>query len=230
MAAAPVRWVDLGLTGYQEAFAVQELLHQRLRSGREDDVIIFQENYPVFTLGRFGREEHFLVARDALQARGIAVVDVNRGGDVTFHGPGQLVASPLVRLRERGWSVHQYVRQLEQVVIDLLARHGVGGRRIEGASGVWVGDSKIAALGIAVRHGVTQHGVSINVNPDLAFYQLIVPCGLKNRGVTSLVALGARGAVLGQVRDEFLADFSRVFEVPIAAGEFSLRGEEKDDC
>lgn len=217
-----VAWLDLGLTEYLAAFALQEELHRRRAAGELPDVILFQENFPVITIGRSGSEENLLVSRDFLEQRGIALHRVSRGGDITYHGPGQLVISPILRLQERSDTVHDYARLLERIVIDLLAGYGVTGRREAGASGVWVGDRKIAALGIAVSQGVTMHGVAINVSPDLACFNYIVPCGLKNRGVTSLAAEGGPPPSLARVRDDFLSGFSRVFAVRIESENFSL--------
>lgn len=225
--ATGICWLDLGLVDYGAAFARQEELHRRRLAGQVPDIILFQENFPVITIGRAGSDEHLLISRESLGQRGIGLYNVSRGGDITYHGPGQLVISPILHLKERVSNVHCYVRLIEQVVIDLLAGYGIIGRRVEGASGVWVGEKKIAALGIAVRHGVTQHGVAINVNPDLAYFNYIVPCGLKNRGVTSLAALGVPFPSVLQVRDEFLREFSRVFAVEVGAANISCEVNSK---
>jgi len=206
-------WMDLGIIGYDEAFAIQTALHLRRRNEAGPNVILFQENFHVITLGRSASAEHLLASPRLLEERGVTVCSVSRGGDITYHGPGQLVISPIVKLSDLVQGVHQYVRQLEQVVIDLLAGYGVDSGRVEGASGVWVGDKKIAAVGIAVKNGIAQHGVAINVCPDLSYFDLIVPCGLKGKGVTSLKELGVPVPSLQQVRDNFLQEFSRIFAV-----------------
>ncbi len=208
-----VRWLDLGLVGYEEAFKVQETLHWRRRNGQEQDFLLFQENFPVITIGKSGSEDHLLISREILAQNGIGVLSVSRGGDITYHGPGQLVVSPILLLKDFVQGVHQYVRLLEQVAINLLARYGVIGQRVEGASGVWVGDKKIAAIGIAVKHGVTQHGLALNINPDLSHFNLIVPCGIKDKGITSFGALGVPVTSLQQVRDDFIREFSLMFGV-----------------
>lgn len=213
MTAPMFWWLDLGLVSYEAAFAVQETLHWRRRNGLEQDFLLFQENFPVITIGKSGSEKHFLVSREILAQQGISILYVSRGGDITYHGPGQLVVSSLLRLKDHVQGVHQYVRLLEQVVINLLAKYGVVGQRLERASGVWVGNKKIAAIGIAVKHGLTQHGVAINVNPDLAHFNWIVPCGIKDKGVTSLSELGVPITHLRQVRDDFLYEFSIIFGV-----------------
>lgn len=210
---AKFEWMDLGLIGYDEAFAIQTALHQRCKESEGLGTILFQENFHVITFGRWACVENLLVSRETLQQRGVTLRSVSRGGDVTYHGPGQLVISPIFKLREMELGVHQYVRLLEQVVINLLATHGINGIRVDGASGVWLGDKKIAAVGIAVRSGITQHGVAINVCPDLSYFDFIVPCGLRNRGVTSMQAQGAGVVGLQPIRDLFLCEFSTVFEV-----------------
>jgi len=209
-----IAWVDLGLVGYDEAFAVQTALHLRRRHEEGPNIILFQENFHVITLGRSASAEHLLASPQLLAERSITVRDVSRGGDISYHGPGQLVISPILKLSDLVQGVHQYVRMLEQVVINLLAVYGIRAGRVEGASGVWVGNKKIAALGIAIKHGITQHGVAINVCPDLSCFDLIVLCGLKDKGVTSLQALGVAVPTLQEVRDCFLHEFARVFAIP----------------
>jgi lipoate-protein ligase B len=222
-----IAWVDLGLIGYAEAFAVQTALHQRRCSEEGPNVILFQENFHVITLGRSASTEHLLASPQLLEKRGVTVCNVSRGGDITYHGPGQLVISPIFKLSDLVEGIHQYVRLLEQVVMNLLATYGINAGRVEGASGVWVGDKKIAALGIAIKNGVTQHGVAINVCPDLSYFDLIVPCGLEGKGVTSIQALGGAVPKLQQVRDRFLNEFSRVFAIPVQ--EMDLQSELGDD-
>jgi lipoyl(octanoyl) transferase len=214
---APYTWIDLGRIAYRPAFAFQEKLHAQRLAGTTGDVILFQENDPVITMGRTGGNDNVLVTEAELQRRGIEVVEVNRGGDVTYHGPGQLVVSPIIRLHDRLDSIRRYLRQLEAVVINLLANYGIAGDRIEGESGVWVGNDKIAAVGIAIRNGITLHGTAINIHPDLSHFSLIVPCGLGHRGVTSLHELGVTHSSLPQVRNDFLSAFSAVFEAPVVA-------------
>jgi lipoyl(octanoyl) transferase len=217
----PIEWLDLGLVGYHEAFAVQEMLHDRRRNSQGHDILLFQENFPTITIGKSGSEEHVLADHHKLAAQGINVVYVSRGGDVTYHGPGQLVISPILQLKNRVQGVHQYVRFIEQVVINLVAKYGILGQRIEGASGVWVSDKKVAALGIAVRNGITQHGVAINVAPNLSHFNMIIPCGIKDKGVTSLQELDVCVTDLQQVRDDFISEFSNVFQVKVTKGDIN---------
>jgi lipoyl(octanoyl) transferase len=142
---------------------------------------------------------------------GIDVAYVDRGGDVTYHGPGQLVISPILHLRDYSISVHQYLRNLEETIIRLLHNYGIESQRIPGLSGVWVGSEKIAAVGIAIQHGITRHGISININPDMAHFTYIVPCGIQDRGVTSMEKLGVAVNDLDKFKMDYLSEFNTLF-------------------
>jgi lipoyl(octanoyl) transferase len=179
-------WLDLGLMPYTPAFAIQEQILQARLSGLLGTTVILQENLPVFTIGRSGSRDNILAKPDNLQQRGIEVLEVNRGGDVTYHGPGQLIVSPLLYLGDVGLNANQYLHRLEDVLIELLAGYDIRTGKKEGYPGVWLKDAKIAAVGIAVKHGFTFHGFSLNVNPDLDCFNLINPCGVSRMQVTSL--------------------------------------------
>lgn len=213
----PMEWIDLGRVEYEAAFELQLHLHALRRSDSIADTILIQENPPVITLGRSASESNILTPRTELQAQGVTVVEVSRGGDVSYHGPGQLVVSAIMRLRNRVASVHEYLRLIEQVVIKLLAGYGIQAERVAGASGVWAHDRKIAAVGIAISHGVTLHGLAVNVDPDLSHFQLIRPCGLENSAVSSIAALTGSNPGLLDVRDRLLHEFGQVFESPVRA-------------
>lgn len=214
-----MEWIDLGRIEYVPAFEAQRRLHELRRLNHIPDTLLFQENPPVITCGRSFSAENLLTPPEQLSARGVSVVEVNRGGDVSYHGPGQLVVSPIVRLRDRVATVHEYLRMLEEVVIHLLQGYGIVGLRVQGASGVWVttgtAQAKIAATGIAVSHGVTQHGFALNVNPNLEHFSLIRPCGLENTAVTSLAAQTGRAPGLSEVRTQLLSSFAQVFAGPL---------------
>ncbi len=219
-----LEWIDLGLIAYDEAFAFQAALHERRCRNQSPDTIIFQENFHTITFGRAASTEKLLISRETLQQRGVVVRSVSRGGDATYHGPGQLVISPVIELEKRALGVHRYVRLLERTVIGVLAGYGIKGQRAAGASGVWLGDKKIAAVGIAVKSGVTQHGIAINVCPDLSCFDYIIPCGLPDKGATSIEAQGAGVVCLKEVRDKFLCEFSAVFEVEVKEASCSKGG------
>ena len=211
--ATPLRIVELGTVPYRDAWALQQALVERRGADQIGDTVLLVEHPPVFTLGRRATEEHVLLDAAQRDAQGIDLVAVDRGGDVTYHGPGQLVVYPVLRLAGSRHVV-DFVRVLEQVAIDALARLGVSGTRRDGLTGVWVGREKIVAIGVRVGvGGVTSHGFALNVDPDLAHFGGIVPCGLATEGVTSLAALGrpadmaaAREAVRSALTDVLATD------------------------
>jgi lipoate-protein ligase B len=180
---------DLGLMPYRDAWAIQEQVHARVLAGEEERILLV-EHSPVVTFGRRpGVDRHLIASADRLAAMGVEVVQSDRGGDITFHGPGQLVAYPIIRLNAHRLSVGGYVRALEMAVIAALAETGVLARKDPDAIGVWVdqqGPAKICALGVRIRRGISLHGIALNVTTDLSYFDLIIPCGLIGRGVTSL--------------------------------------------
>lgn len=204
----PLGVLELGVVEYRAAWGLQQRLVEARRSGEVGDTVVLVEHPPVYTLGRRATTEHVLLDDTARSAAGIDLVAVDRGGDVTYHGPGQLVVYPVLRLAGQRHVV-DFVRMLEQVAIEALARLGVAGTRREGLTGVWVGREKIVAIGVRVgAEGVTSHGLALNVDPDLRHFGGIVPCGLATEGVTSLAALGrvadmsiARAAVRAALTD-----------------------------
>jgi lipoyl(octanoyl) transferase len=163
------------------------------------DLLLLLEHEPVVTMGRRAHEEHLLLPRDTLLARGIEVHDTGRGGDVTYHGPGQLVAYPIVALPPEQQDVRRYVWTLEEAMIRLCADHGIEAVRIAGLNGAWVGEDKIGAVGVRISHWVTMHGLAFNVSTELTAFDLIVPCGIRDHGVTSLQAATGREHALDDV-------------------------------
>ncbi len=210
-----VQYLDLNIIDYEESYAIQEMIYKQRRNGYISDVIIFQESKPVITIGKSGSEANLLVSKKELEKRGIDIVCSSRGGDITYHGPGQLIISPVLKLRNHMKSIIRYLRLLEQIVINILDKYGINGERKAGASGVWIKDKKIAAIGIAIKNGITQHGIAINVNPKLTNFDLIIPCGLKNTGVTSLEDLGVLNISVEKIKYDFLKEFSNIFEVEV---------------
>jgi lipoyl(octanoyl) transferase len=179
--------VDLGRLAYPEAEALQRsLAAQRLERILEHDVLLLLEHPPVITLGRGSRHEHLLASPEALAARGVHVFETDRGGDVTFHGPGQLVGYPIYDLTEHRTDLHWFLRTLEEALMRALARLDLAGERKTGYTGVWVGPRKIASIGIHVRQWVTWHGFALNVLTDLSYFDLIVPCGIADVSMTSI--------------------------------------------
>jgi lipoyl(octanoyl) transferase len=207
---------ELGVTPYGEALATMTELAAARTQGAIPDTVMLLEHEPVITLGsRAVRGEELLLAAVEYTRRGIEVVEVNRGGRSTYHGPGQMVCYPVLDLRERGKDLHRYVAQLEQTVIDTLAAFGVEGRVVEDdhASGVWVGDRKIASIGVRSARWVTTHGLSLNADLDLEVYDLFDACGLGGADFTSLAAELHRPVAVEDVRPPFREAFENVFQV-----------------
>ncbi len=179
--------VDWGLTRYADAYARQLQLVKKRFDGDIPDLLIYTEHYPVITIGaRIGASKHLLWDQQELHIRGIEVEKSNRGGDITYHGPGQLVVYPIINLNDRVKDLHLYLRDLEQVVINALRKLGLVTARRKGKTGIWIEHRKIAAIGVAVKHWVTYHGLAININNCLAPFDGIVPCGIKDSTVTSI--------------------------------------------
>lgn len=208
-----LRHIDLGRLGYREAYELQclhleEVLAARRAGSPEWGRVLLVEHDPVVTIsGRKGAEANLIASPESLAAAGVAVERTDRGGDITYHGPGQLVAYPILDLNALMLNLHEYMRLLEQAVIDTCAAFGVEARREAGATGVWVEHdgalAKIAAMGVRVRRWITMHGLAVNVTTDLRHFQLIVPCGLVGRPVTSLAQiLGDAGPSMAEVKAE----------------------------
>lgn len=204
------RW--LGLTTYTDGLRLQERAVERLRAGEGNEQLLLLEHPHVFTLGRGGVAANILADEQQLQSHAIEVHETGRGGDVTYHGPGQLVGYPIVNLKPDRCDVHRYVRDLEEVLIRAIGDYGIKGERIAGLTGVWVGDEKIAAIGVRIARWVTSHGFALNVNTDLQYFQMIVPCGITDKGVTSLASLTGRTFDLREVAERVTYHFAEVFE------------------
>src|ERR1700722_16305634 len=205
---------DLGRMGYTAALGIQQQLAAERKEGLGADHLLFVEHPHVITIGRNGHDENLLAPAETLRRAGIELHESDRGGDVTYHGPGQIVAYPIMDLREWKRDVGAFVRGLEQVLIDALAGFGIEARRIAKLTGVWVGEeaeaAKIAAIGVHLSRWVSTHGFALNVSTDLSYFQYIVPCGL-TRPVTSMAALGVR-AGWGEVGRRLAVHFGRIFD------------------
>lgn len=201
---------ELGRIEYGEAFDLQRRLVEERKQGRILDQFLIVEHPPTITLGRNGRREHLLVSEEDLRRAGIAFHHSDRGGDITYHGPGQIVGYPILDLREWKRDVVAYVRALEQVIIGALAEFGIQAERVPGCTGVWVERRKIAAIGVHISRWVTSHGFALNVTTDLRHFRYIVPCGL-SAPVTSMADLGCP-AEQGEVVEALARHFGRVFE------------------
>jgi len=201
----------VGRLRYAEGLELQAQLVAERQAGRAPDTLLLLEHEPVFTLGRYARRENVLFPEADLRARGFEVFESGRGGDVTYHGPGQVVGYPILDLSPDRKDVHRYVRDLEAVMIGVCADYGLAAERVAGLTGVWVGREKIGAIGVRIARWVTSHGFAFNVSNDLAPFGLIVPCGIRERGVTSLERRLGRPVPPGLVLDRIEARFREVF-------------------
>jgi lipoyl(octanoyl) transferase len=204
----------IGRIGYAEGVELQKALVQQRVAGEIEDTLLFVEHPPVITLGvrTRGNVANIRAGDDALAAQGVTVHETGRGGDVTFHGPGQLVGYPIIDLKPDRQDVHRYVRDLEEVLIRTAADFGIVAGRVKGFSGAWVGDVKLAAIGVRISRWVTSHGFALNVTTDLSGFDLIVPCGIADRGVTSLSALLGREVAIPDVERSVVTHFAAVFD------------------
>ncbi len=210
IAAAACELRDLGSMRYADAFALQQRFVERRKRGEIPDQLLIVEHPHVVTMGRTSHDENLLCAPELLDRAGIELHRTDRGGDVTYHGPGQIVGYPIVDLREWKRDVMAYVRALEQVLIDALSEFGIAAGREAGCTGVWTERGKIAAIGVHISRWVTSHGFALNVDTDLSYFRYIVPCGL-TKPVTSMQALGCR-ADREQVVAAIARSFARVFD------------------
>jgi lipoyl(octanoyl) transferase len=203
----------LGVISYADGLDLQQTLVAQRAAGEIDDVLLLLQHPHVLTLGvKTGESrQHVLATPAGLAELGVEVHETGRGGDVTYHGPGQIVGYPIISLKPDRCDVHQYVRDLEACMIRVTADYGFTAGRIPGLTGAWVGAEKIGAIGVRIQRWVTSHGFAYNVNTDLGFFRLIVPCGISDRGVTSLKRLTGREIPISEVEDRFVEHFRHIF-------------------
>lgn len=219
-----MRFLDvrrLGVVPYEAALAMQRELVEARRSGHVSDVLLLLQHPAVITVGvrGDGGRTHIVASDESLAARGIEVHETGRGGDVTYHGPGQLVAYPVLDLNPDRRDVHRYVRDLEAVMIGVCGEYGIHAARVEGLTGAWIGERKIGAIGVRISRWITSHGLAFNVATDLSDFSLIVPCGIADRGVTSLREETGRDVPMPEVEDALVRHFCRVFDsTPLTDG------------
>jgi lipoyl(octanoyl) transferase len=200
-----------GLVGYEEALRLQSERVAQRKASEIPDLLLLLEHPHIYTLGRNATREHLLVSREQLNRLGAKVYETDRGGDITYHGPGQLVGYPILDLTQHRRDLSWYMRSLEEVFIGVAADFGVHAGRMSGAPGVWVGDKKLVAMGVHVSRWVTSHGFAFNVSTDLSYFDHIVPCGLRGKGVTSLQRLLDRNVEMETVIEKVVLHFSEVF-------------------
>ncbi len=210
--ASQARLLDLGVRPYREVWELQHTLHDAVAKGEAPDVWIFVEHTPVVTLGRNAKRENVLLSSERLEGRGVDLVEVERGGDVTYHGPGQLVVYP-IRKMERFREIVPLVRTLEGAVIDMVDGYGIAAERWKEHAGVWVGRDQICAIGLAVQKMVSLHGIALNVSTELDYDRLINPCGLTDRGLTSISKETGRAVSVAEAKPLMEAALARAFDL-----------------
>ncbi|MCH7472145.1 lipoyl(octanoyl) transferase LipB [bacterium] len=213
-----------GRERYADTWAHQLDLHGLRRAGEIGDTLVLVEHEPVITLGRSGDIGNLTVNREALSSAGLDFHRVERGGDITYHGPGQLVGYPIISLRERGLSVRELMRGLEETLIRTVAQYGIEAERVPGMSGVWRGKMKLAAIGVAVRGGVSYHGFALNVSTDLSHFDYIVPCGIEDLSVTSMAQILSQRVEMDMVQYSLTYQFGKAMGFRMVESERALLG------
>jgi len=221
-----IQVLPLGRTEYRSCWRFQQRLFELRSAGRIPDTLLLTEHDHVYTIGKTGDDNHLLADDEELASRGITVVRTDRGGDITYHGPGQLVGYPILDLTNYSRDLHRYLRDLEEVVIRTLAGNGIPAHRLSGYTGVWAGNEKICAIGVKSSRWVTMHGFALNVATDLSFFGRIIPCGIFDRGVTSMEALLGHPVTLTDIATQIVGLCGEVFGAEmVAADPASLPGE-----
>ena len=203
---------DLGSLDYKEAWGVQLETHAAVASGDAPPTLLLVEHPPVITFGKKGGRRNLLADEAFLKSQGFSLYDIERGGDVTYHGPGQLVGYPILPI---GRKVRNYLRNLEAVMVNILTEYGLESEGSPGYAGVWVGDEKVVAIGVAIKRNVSFHGFAMNIHTNLEHFTYIVPCGLADKGVTSLSKLIGRHVPLEEVKPKLVEEFKKIFDVRI---------------
>ena len=212
------RYAWLGTVEYLRARKLQDDLVNAVHDGESPNTLLLLEHPHVYTRGRLSRDEHLLASADELAAAGVPVYETDRGGQITYHGPGQLVGYPVINLRDWNGGPVKYVRTLEQVIVNVLADFGIAAHTEEGLTGVWTAGGKIAAIGVKISRGIAFHGFAVNVNADLSYYRRIVPCGIADRPVTSLAAQLRAAADMEAVRYSLVYRFGQAMGLRMVEG------------
>jgi lipoyl(octanoyl) transferase len=207
--------VHLGLIEYGKAYKIQRRLHRKRINGEIPDTLLLLEHPPTFTIGRSGSLANVLVSKEKLADEGITLFSIERGGDVTYHGPGQLIGYPIMDLSHRGKDIHRYVHELEEIIIRTLRDFSIAAARDKSHAGVWVGNEEIAAIGLSVRKWITMHGFALNVNSNLKHFAYINPCGFSDRRATSMAEFLGHPVRMNIVIKQILTYFSEIFGTSI---------------
>ncbi len=207
-----MRVVDLGQQDYYEAWNTQKTLHAKRVDGAIGDILLLVEHDPVITVGKSGKDSNILISESLLKEKGVGLYRIERGGDVTYHGPGQLVGYPIFNVKEKLAGIRSFIEKIEEVIIATLAQFNIEAEKKEKMIGVWVGTGKICSIGIAVKRWVSFHGFALNVNTDLKYFDLIHPCGFKNIKMTSMAEILEKEISMKAVKDAVKEEFGKIFE------------------
>lgn len=210
-----VNYVDLGKISYSDCLDLQMRIVDRIYRDEIEDTLLLLEHNPVITLGRSGGEDSLLVSDDYLRLAGVELFQTDRGGNITYHGPGQLVGYPIFDLRNYGKDVHLFLRNLEKVVINAIAKFGVIGEAVPGLTGVWVNGDKICSIGVAARHWISYHGFALNVDPNLQHWAMLHPCGLVGKKVATLKMLMEKCPSMDEVKSATIESIEQVFDIKL---------------
>jgi len=217
-----IQFIDLGAMNYHDAWNLQKQLFQEVTEKRNTNYLLLTEHPPVITLGKNSQENNIVTNQDILESKNIDVVEIDRGGDVTFHGPGQIVGYPILNLENFNKDVHWYLRSIEEVIIQTLEHFGVLTGRMEGLTGVWVNNQKICAIGIKVTRWVTMHGFALNVSTQLDYFNHIIPCGISDKSVTSMKEVRKQNFLMEDVKQKICESFKTIFDVDIEKREYAI--------
>jgi lipoyl(octanoyl) transferase len=208
-----INLIKAGLSDYRQIWKLQNRLFKKVVDHRDQHYLILTEHHPVITIGKSGNRNNLIASEAHLKSIGIDTIDIDRGGDITFHGPGQMVGYPILNLYKFKKDIHWYLRALEDVIIRTISEFGITGLREQGLTGVWVGSRKICALGVNVTRWVTKHGFALNIHTNLNYFDHIIPCGISDRGVTSISQLTGNIIPVKDVSNILLRHFENVFSV-----------------
>ena len=217
-----VQLLDIGLQKYIDAWNLQKQLFEEVTAKREKNYLILTEHSPVITLGKSSDEKNIVTNHNILESKNIDVVEIDRGGDVTFHGPGQIVGYPILNLNDFKKDIHWYLRSIEEVIIQTLSHFEISAGRIKDLTGVWVNNQKICAIGVKVTRWVTMHGFALNVSTQLDNFNHIIPCGINDKSVTSMQEITNQDFLMEKVKDKICESFKTVFNVEIENREYAL--------
>ncbi len=210
-----IQLIQSGLTDYNQIWDLQRELLEKVTASRSENYLILTEHNPVITIGKSGNIKNLLADESYLKTKGIEITKIDRGGDITFHGPGQLVGYPILNLSAFEKDVHWYLRKLEEIIIKTLEIFGIEGKRIPGLTGVWVGDNKICAIGVKVTRWVSMHGFALNLSTDLNYFKYIVPCGISDKGITSILKETGNNPDKNDVINTLCTNFEKILNVKI---------------